>query len=92
MNNFETLNNHQVETNDINKYLARNPVNTRRDLYEKSRNKDKQLFMATQAGNLHSYVDNKPVNTRANKAEINSSYVPIPRNTAIPADKYNIKY
>lgn len=85
MNNFETLNNQQVETNDINKYLIRNPVNTRRDNYEKNRNKDEQLFMSS--GNLHSYVDNKPVNTRANKAEINSRYIPIPRNTAIPAEK-----
>ena len=86
MNNFETLNN-QDDVSDINKYLIRNPANTRRDNYEKTRNKDEQLFMSTQSGNLHSYVDNKPNATRVNKTSINSNYMPMRRTTAAPVDE-----
>jgi hypothetical protein len=83
--NFDTLNN--VE-NDTNKYLTRNPVNSRRDNIEKERNNDKNDFMKVQGGILgNNYSDFKYECTRKGKSDINSSsYVPMPRTLAIPKE------
>ena len=85
MTSFDNMN-HSNEQ-EINKYLNRNPVNTRRDNLEKSRNTDRQDFLKSQGGVLNNYSDFKCENTRKNKTEINSSnYIPMPRTMAIPKD------
>jgi hypothetical protein len=83
--NFESLNNIDNETN---KYLTRNPVNTRRDNLEKERNNDKNDFLKIQGGMLNgNYADFKYETTRKGKNDINSSsYVPMPRTLAIPKE------
>ena len=83
---FDDLN-HQ-NNQEINKYLNRNPVNSRRDTIEKIRNEDKQDFMKTQGGLLSNFTDIKIENTRKDKNVINSSnYIPMPRTMAIPKEK-----
>ena len=83
---FDDLNHHNNQ--EINKYLNRNPVNSRRDTIEKIRNEDKQDFMKTQGGLLSNFTDIKIENTRKDKNIINSSnYVPMPRTMAIPKEK-----
>ena len=85
MMNFDNSN-HQNDQ-EINKFINRNPVNTRRDNLEKSRNTDRQDFLKVQGGVLNNYNDFRCENTRKNKAEINSSnYVPMPKTMAIPKD------
>ena len=82
---FDNLN-HQNEQ-EINKFLTRNPVNTRRDDLEKNRNEASQDFMKKQGGNLTNFTDFKVENTRKYKGELNSSnYVPMPRTMAIPKE------
>ena len=83
--NFENMNHNNPQ--EINKFLLRNPVNTRRDDIEKSRKEDLQYFLQKQGGNLNNYADFKVENTRKNKTEINSSnYIPMPRTMAIPKE------
>ena len=84
--NFETLNN-SID-NDANKYLTRNPVNTRRDNLEKERNNDKNDFLKYQGGMLNgNYSDLRVESTRKNRNDINSSsYVPMARTLAIPKE------
>jgi hypothetical protein len=83
--NFETLNHHNHQ--EINKFLTRNPVNSRRDELEKTRNNEKQDFLKCQGGNLSNFTDFKVESTRKSKNVINSSnYVPMPRTMAIPKE------
>jgi hypothetical protein len=87
MTNFDTLNNNIDSNQEVNNFLTRNPVNTRRDHLEKSRNQEKQEFLKTQGGALNNFVDFKLENTRTNKGELNSSsYIPMPRTMAIPKE------
>ena len=79
------------KTNDnneeINKFLTRNPVSTKRDDLEKSRNKECQNFMKIQGGTLSNYNDLMIENTRKGRVEINSNnYIPMPKTMAIPKD------
>jgi hypothetical protein len=90
-NNYYTMTfddlNHQ-NNQEINKYLSRNPVNSRRDTLEKVRNEDRQDFMRSQGGILSNFTDLKIENTRKDKNTINSSnYIPMPRTMAIPKEK-----
>jgi len=96
-NNFETLNNNQLQNNALifgqdneykqtggNKYVDRNPTNTKRDQLEKTRNEDKQSFLKTQ-GEGFNMQEMSFENTRKGKNNINSSnYVPMARTMAIP--------
>jgi hypothetical protein len=83
--NYETLNHNNNQ--EVNNYLTRNPVNTRRDNMEKIRNEDRQDFLRSQGGNLNNFADLKFENTRKSKVEINSSaYIPMPRTMAIPKE------
>ena len=83
MNNFETLN-HQQEKN---MFLDRNPVNSRRDMMEKSRNQDRKSFLDTQGGNLTNFTPIDYKNTREKKKYINtSSYIPNSINMPIPKE------
>ena len=84
-NNYNDNDNYNKQ--DPNKYLNRNPVNTRRDLLEKTRNTDRQDFMKKQGGVLSNFNDLRCENTRKDKVEINSSnYVPMARTMAIPKE------
>ena len=83
MNNFETLNGHQ----EINHYLERNPVNSRRDQMEKIRNNDRYQFLEKQGGNLHNFADFQTTNTRKVRNDINTSnYIPMGKTMAIPKE------
>jgi hypothetical protein len=89
-NNYYTMTfddlNHQ-NNQEVNKYLTRNPVNTKRDVLEKSRNEDKQDFLISQGGIMSNFKDIKIENTRKDKNIINSSnYIPMPRTMAIPKE------
>jgi len=90
-NNYYTMNfddlNHQ-NNQEINRYLNRNPVNSRRDTIEKTRNEDRQDFLKSQGGILSNFNDIKIENTRKDRNTINSSnYIPMPRTMAIPKDQ-----
>lgn len=90
-NNYHTMNfdnlNH-VNNQEINRYLTRNPVNTRRDDLEKVRNQEKQNFMKNQGGMLSNFADIRCENTRKFKEDVNSTkYVPMPRTMAVPKEK-----
>ena len=83
MNNYETLNSKQ----EINHYLERNPVNTRRDNMEKTRNNDTNNFLTKQGGNLHNFTDFKVENTRKDRKGIDTnSYIPMGKTMAIPKE------
>ena len=83
MTNFETLNGHQ----EVNHFLERNPVNTRRDQLEKIRNSDRNHFLEKQGGNLHNFADFQTQNTRKVRNDINTnSYVPMGKTMAIPKE------
>jgi hypothetical protein len=82
---FDSMNHHNNQ--EINKFLNRNPVNTRRDNLEKSRNVEKQDFLKSQGGILSNFTQINYENTRQNKNTINSSnYIPMPRTMAIPKE------
>jgi len=82
---FDNMNNHNNQ--EINNFLTRNPVNTRRDNIEKIRNSETQDYMKTQGGLLGNFIDIKHENTRKYKDEINSSnYIPMPKTMAIPKE------
>jgi hypothetical protein len=82
---FDSMNHHNNQ--EINKFLNRNPVNTRRDNLEKSRNVEKQDFLKSQGGILSNFTEINYENTRQNKNTINSSnYIPMPRTMAIPKE------
>jgi hypothetical protein len=84
--NFDTLNNNSNDHN-INQYLTRNPVNSRRDEMEKTRNNDREDFMKNQGGMLSNFTDFKCEYTRKDRNTINSSnYVPMARTMAIPKE------
>ena len=87
-NNFMNFsNNSDYQDNEINKYLTRNPVNTRRDDIEKVRNNERQEFLKTQGGMLSNFNDFTYTNTRKNKPDINSfNYIPNARTMAIPKE------
>ena len=83
MNNFDTLNGHQ----EVNHYLERNPVNTRRDQMEKIRNNDRHQFLEKQGGNLYNFADFQTTNTRKVRNDINTSnYIPMGKTMAIPKE------
>ena len=83
MSNFETINYGQEK----NMYYDRNPVNTRRDEVEKSRNNDRNDFLRSQGGNLHNFTEFQYTNTRKSKNGIDiSSYIPNSRTMALPKE------
>ena len=94
MTNFNKINNsigsNNINLNDeygANTYLTRNPVNTRRDQMEKSRNVERQDFIKTQGGPLNNFADFSLQCTRKDRNTINSSnYVPMPKTLAIPKE------
>ncbi len=90
--NFETLNKIAEKEEEINRYMDRNPVNTRRDEIEKSRLVDKKDFMNIQGGTMnsnHNFGDLKPQNTRKNENHgIQTNYIPNGRNMAIPREMF----
>ncbi len=90
--NFETLNKIAEKEEEINRYMDRNPVNTRRDEIEKSRLTDKKDFMNLQGGTMnqnHNFSDLKPQNTRKNENHgIQTNYIPNGRNMAIPREMF----
>merc|ERR1711991_1086841 len=84
MSNFETINKHQ----ENNMFIDRNPVNTRRDQIEKTRNLDRNNFLKTQGGNLNNFTEFQYENTRKDKNSIDiSSYIPNSKTLALPKDK-----
>ena len=89
-NNYHTMSFDQMNLDsnqEINKFLTRNPVNSRRDNMEKGRNEDRQEFLKKQGGTLTNYPDLPIQNTRKEKTIINSSnYIPMPRTMAIPRE------
>ena len=89
-NNYYTMSFEDLQhqnTHEINKFLTRNPANTRRDNIEKQRNTDTQTFLTSQGGMMSNYSNFNVENTRKYKDELNSSiYVPMPRTMAIPKE------
>ncbi len=85
--NYQFFNNNNNNNNNINEF--RNPVNTRRDNLEKSRQSDTQQFRSVQGGPISNFQDIRCVNTRTNKNnDINtSSYTPMARTLAIPKEQ-----
>lgn len=90
LNKLNHINNQDINhdmNNEINTFLTRNPVNSRRDNIEKTRNQDKQDFLQSQGGMLSNFNDIRCENTRQNKGLINSAnYVPMARTMAIPKE------
>ncbi len=90
--NFETLNKIAEKEEEINRYMERNPVNTRRDEMEKNRLSDKKNFMNVQGGTMnqnHNFNDLKPEFTRKNENHgIQTNYIPNGRTMAIPRDLF----
>lgn len=89
-NNYHTMqfdNRTNDNNEEVNKYLTRNPVNTKRDDLEKIRNQEHQNFIKVQGGPLTNFGDFKVENTRKGRNDINSSnYIPMPRTMAIPKE------
>jgi hypothetical protein len=88
-NDYHLINNdiYKNQDYDSNLLLTRNPVNTRRDQMEKTRNNEKQEFLSTQGGALHNFTDFKCENTRKSKNNIDTSnYLSMPRTMAIPKE------
>ena len=84
MSNFETINKHQ----ENNMFIDRNPVNTRRDEIEKTRNLDRNNFLKTQGGNLMNFTEFQYENTRKDKNSIDiSGYIPNSKTLALPKEK-----
>jgi hypothetical protein len=86
---FDDLNHQNKNKNkdEINDFYNRNPVNTRRDNIEKTRNTDRESFLKDQGGLLGNFNNIRCENTRENKNVINSSnYIPMPRTLAIPKE------
>ena len=86
--NYHFFNNNNNNNNNlINEF--RNPVNTRRDNLEKTRQNDTQQFRSVQGGPISNFQDIRYVNTRTNKNnDINtSSYTPMARTLAIPKEQ-----
>ena len=85
MSNFETINKHQ----ENNMFIDRNPVNTRRDQIEKTRNLDRNNFLKTQGGNLNNFTEFQYENTRKDKNSIDiSGYIPNSKNLALPKENF----
>ncbi len=84
-NNFETLNKIAEKEESINRFMDRNPVNTRRDEIEKERLIDKKQFMTSQGGVMSNFNDLTPQQTRSDKNKsFQNNYVPNGRTMAIP--------
>lgn len=85
--NYQFFNNNNNNNNIINEF--RNPVNTRRDNLEKSRQSDTQQFRSIQGGPINNFHEIKYVNTREYKNnDINTaSYTPMARTLAIPKEQ-----
>ena len=71
--NFETLNKIAENEEQINRFIDRNPVNTRRDEVDKERLADRKQFMSSQGGmmapttNVGALSEITPQQTRRNK-------------------------
>jgi|LauGreDrversion4_2_1035121.scaffolds.fasta_scaffold13753_3 hypothetical protein len=92
MMNYETLNNVNrgvpMIDRDGHDFSNRNPTSEQRDMMEKTRNRDRNHFMAHQGGNLMNFVDLNPQYTRKERNNVNTgSYIPMARTMAIPKDK-----
>jgi hypothetical protein len=90
-NNFLSFNQFQPpqlkDDLEVNNFLTRNPVNSRRDAMEKLRNTERKSFINNQGGLMNNFVDFNLENTRKDKKEINTAnYVPMPRTLAIPKE------
>lgn len=82
---MEFSNMSNLQDNEINKYLIRNPVNTRRDNIEKIRNSERQDFLNIQGKN--DFHNLRFENTRKDKIDLNSSkYIPMAKTMAIPKE------
>ena len=69
-------------------FIDRNPVNTRRDEIEKTRNLDRNNFLKTQGGNLMNFTEFQYENTRKDKNSIDiSGYIPNSKTLALPKEK-----
>lgn len=85
---FNNIENQTTRNDEINNFLTRNPVNTRRDDLEKTRNLERQDFLKVQGGYLSDFSDIRQEYTRKEKNQINSgNYVPMPCTQAIPKER-----
>lgn len=84
---FNNMENQGSRNDEINNFLTRNPVNTRRDDLEKTRNIDRKDFLQVQGGYLSNFSDIRQEYTRKEKNQVNSgNYVPMPCTQAIPKE------
>ncbi len=76
--NFETFNKISEKEEEINRFMDRNPVNTRRDQVEKERLQDKKGFMTNQKTQVAEHFHQlTPENTRNDsKSNIQNTYIP----------------
>jgi hypothetical protein len=87
--NFETLNKIAEKEEEINRYMDRNPVNTRRDEVAKERLLDKKKFMNTQGGVMNNFNDLTPKNTRSDsKSSVQTNYIPNGKTLAQPRNLF----
>jgi hypothetical protein len=87
--NFETLNKVAEKEEEINRFMERNPVNTRHDDVKKERLLDKKGFMSMQGGVMNNFNDLTPKNTRIDsKLSMQSNYIPNGRTMAQPRDLF----
>jgi hypothetical protein len=87
--NFETLNKIAEKEEEINRYMDRNPVNTRRDEVDKERLLDKKKFMNAQGTAMNNFNDLTPKNTRSDSRSIvQTNYIPNGRTLAQPRDLF----
>jgi hypothetical protein len=87
--NFETLNKIAEKEEEINRYMDRNPVNTRRDEVTKERLLDKKKFMNTQGGVMNNFNDLTPQNTRSDsRSNVQTNYIPNGKTLAQPRDLF----
>ena len=86
--NYQFFNFHHQSQLPVLNDEFRNPVNTRRDMIEKSRINDTKQFMSVQGGPINNFQDLRCVNTRQYKnTDVNtSSYTPMARTMAIPKE------
>jgi hypothetical protein len=87
--NFETLNKIAEKEEEINRYMDRNPVNTRRDEVTKERLLDKKKFMNAQGGVMNNFNNLTPQNTRSDsKSSVQTNYIPNGRTLAQPRNLF----
>ena len=79
--NYHSFNNSE----DVNKFLDRQPVNSRMDLYETQRADDNDEFKKVQGGVFKTITSQqRPKQSREQKKVIRPQYIPNTRNMGIP--------